>query len=85
MIILLVKPGMLVGWLALAVGDMVPEDDPECCGDVGTPFDGPDKCEVTGTEEMMGVISGVMVDSVLNRLGGVMLFIHSVVPLMTEK
>jgi hypothetical protein len=64
---------------------MVPEDDPECCGDVGTPFDGPDKCEVTGTEEMMGVISGVMVDSVLNRLGGVMLFIHSVVPLMTEK
>lgn len=36
-------------------------------------------------EEMTGVTSGVLVTIVLNRLGGAMLFIHSVVPLTTEK
>jgi hypothetical protein len=42
-----------------------------------------DPADVGDGFDMM--ILGVMVDSVLNRLGGVMLFIHSVVPLMTEK
>jgi hypothetical protein len=58
------------------------------CGGEEIPFDKPDEAAegaITGTEDMAGVISGVAVDSVLNRLGGVMLFIHSVVPLMTEK
>jgi hypothetical protein len=66
---------------------MTPELDPTICDDVGSPFDGLDKAsdgEVIGTE-MIGVTSGVLVDSVLNRLGGAMLFIHSVVLLMTEK
>ncbi|KAH3919407.1 hypothetical protein HBI56_026320 [Parastagonospora nodorum] len=39
----------------------------------------------TDTDEMIGVISGVFVMRVLNWLGGVMLFIHSVVPFTTEK
>jgi hypothetical protein len=42
-----------------------------------------DPVDVGDGVDMM--ILGVMVDSVLNRLGGVMLFIHSVVPLTTEK
>lgn len=40
---------------------------------------------VFGIDEMIGVTSGVLVTRVLNRLGGAMLFIHSVVPLTTEK
>lgn len=39
----------------------------------------------TDTDEIIGVISGVFVMRVLNWLGGVMLFIHSVVPFTTEK
>lgn len=39
----------------------------------------------TGSHEMTGVISGVLVTSVLNLLGGATPPIHSVVPLMTEK
>lgn len=38
-----------------------------------------------GNEEMIGVISGVFVKRVLKRVGGAMLFNHSVVPLTTEK
>jgi hypothetical protein len=38
-----------------------------------------------GATETVGVISGVLVTRVLNRLGGATLFIHSVVPLTTEK
>jgi hypothetical protein len=40
---------------------------------------------VVDSEEMTGVISGVRVTKVLKRLGGAMLFSHSVVPLITEK
>jgi hypothetical protein len=55
------------------------------CGSERILLDEAAQDEVIGTEDMINVISGVTVDSVLNRLGGVMLFIHSVVPLMTEK
>jgi hypothetical protein len=84
---LLEKPGMLVGWPTLVLRDVLPEVDANC-DEVGSPFAGLDETpesEVSGTEEMIGVVSGVLVDSVLKRLGGVMLSIHSVVPLMTEK
>jgi hypothetical protein len=40
---------------------------------------------VADSEETIGVISGVRVTRVLKRLGGAMLFSHSVVPLITEK
>jgi hypothetical protein len=40
---------------------------------------------VTNSEETTGVIPGVRVTKVLKRLGGAMLFSHSVVPLITEK
>ena len=40
---------------------------------------------VAGSDEMMGVISGVFVTRVLNLLGGATPPIHSVVPLITEK
>jgi hypothetical protein len=40
---------------------------------------------VIDSEETTGVISGVRVTKVLKRLGGAMLFSHSVVPLITEK
>jgi hypothetical protein len=46
----------------------------------GVPFDG-----IKDTEEMIGVISAVLVISVLNRLGGATLSSHPVVPLTTEK
>jgi hypothetical protein len=41
--------------------------------------------DVADSEETIGVISGVRVTRVLKRLGGAMLFSHSVVPLITEK
>jgi hypothetical protein len=85
--ILLEKTGMLVGWLAGVLRDALPEVDPNC-DEVGSSFAGLDEMpegEVSGIEEMIGVISDVLVDSVLKRLGGVTLSIHSVVPLMTEK
>lgn len=41
--------------------------------------------KVTGSDEMTAVISGVLVGRLMNWEGGVMLFSHSVVPLMTEK
>jgi hypothetical protein len=40
---------------------------------------------VVDSEEMTGVISGVRVMKLLRRLGGAILFSHSVVPLITEK
>ena len=51
-------------------------------GRVGRPGDDGD---VADSEDKIGVISGVRVIRVLNRLGGAMLFSHSVVPLITEK
>jgi hypothetical protein len=41
--------------------------------------------DVVDSEETIGVISGVRVMRLLKRLGGAMLFSHSVVPLITEK
>jgi hypothetical protein len=82
---LLVKPGVLVGWLGLWLGGRSPGVDTVFCGSERILLDEAAQDEVIGTEDMINVISGVTVDSVLNRLGGVMLFIHSVVPLMTEK
>ena len=51
-------------------------------GTVGMPGEADD---VADSEETIGVISGVRVTRVLKRLGGAMLFSHSVVPLITEK
>jgi hypothetical protein len=41
--------------------------------------------DVTSSDEITGVISGVLVGKVMNWEGGVILSSHSVVPLMTEK
>jgi hypothetical protein len=41
--------------------------------------------DVTGSDEMTGVISGVLVGKVKIWEGGVILSSHSVVPSMTEK
>lgn len=41
--------------------------------------------EVAGTDERVGVTGSELVAKVLNKLGGAMLFIHCVVPLITEK
>jgi hypothetical protein len=86
-VILLDRPRVLVVWPTPVLGVIMTEIEPNC-DDVGSPFIGLDETtegEVNGKEEMMGVISGVLVDRVLKRLGGVILSIHSVVPLMTEK
>jgi hypothetical protein len=54
--------------------------------EVGRAFGGAvEGAGMTGSDEMAGVISAVLVTRVLNRLGGAMLFIHSVVPFTTEK
>jgi hypothetical protein len=49
------------------------------------PVEGLLDSELAGSDEIAGVISGVLVGRVLNRLGGATLFIHSVVPFTTEK
>jgi hypothetical protein len=51
----------------------------------GGPVEGLLDSELAGSDEIAGVISGVLVGRVLNRLGGATLFIHSVVPFTTEK
>jgi hypothetical protein len=55
---------------------------PEVGGAFGGAVEG---AGMTSSDEMTGVISAVLVTRVLNRLGGAMLFIHSVVPFTTEK
>lgn len=54
-------------------------------GALGTPVGGTADTLGGDRDEMVGVISGVLVTNVLKRLGGAILFSHSVVPLTTEK
>lgn len=52
---------------------------------VDTPVGGTGGMPGGDKDEIIGVICGVLVTKVLKRLGGAMLFSHSVVPLTTEK